>query len=231
MLFESRPDDTAPLAHRGPRAVADLSHFGQYDVSATGRLCRRHRRDERARLISTVMRGFDTPQSGHGARTVVIGRHALKRLGLAAIVVVTATLGFASSGCLLLLAGAIEASKTSTPAPPSPPDDPPQREEAVRAPAPPPQQNTVPFDRSAAAASITDVSGTIQDCKVDGGPAGAGHVTLQFGPSGKVQSAIADQPPYADTPTGACIAGKFSQAHVPRFSGEPVKVGKSFSID
>jgi predicted Zn finger-like uncharacterized protein len=97
--------------------------------------------------------------------------------------------------------------------------------------APPPAAagGTAPFDRGAAAAAIGGVN--IQSCKKADGPTGGGHIQITFGPDGNVQTAVVDQPPFAGTPVGGCIAGKFRGAHVPAFSGSPVKVGKSFTIN
>ncbi len=92
-----------------------------------------------------------------------------------------------------------------------------------------PAGGTSPFDRGAAAAAIGGVN--YQSCKKPDGPTGSGHVQITFGPDGNVQTAVVDQPPYAGTPVGGCIAGKFRGAHVPPFSGSPVKVGKSITIN
>ena len=88
---------------------------------------------------------------------------------------------------------------------------------------------TSPFDRGAAAAAIGNVN--FQSCKKPDGPTGGGHIQITFGPDGNVQTAVVDQPPFAGTPVGGCIAGKFRGAHVPPFAGSPVKVGKSFTIN
>jgi hypothetical protein len=56
-------------------------------------------------------------------------------------------------------------------------------------------------------------------------------VTVTFAPSGNVTSAVVDSAPFAGTPVGGCIAGKFRAAHVPAFSGGNVTVGKSFSLN
>ena len=89
--------------------------------------------------------------------------------------------------------------------------------------------STDPFDRGAAAGALgaVDVSG----CKKGDGPTGPGHVSITFGPSGSVSTAIVDQPPYAGTSVGGCVAGKFRGARVPPFAGGPTKVGKSFVIN
>jgi predicted Zn finger-like uncharacterized protein len=84
------------------------------------------------------------------------------------------------------------------------------------------------FDRAAAGIALNGVS--IVGCKKPDGPTGAGHVTVTFDSSGNVQSAIVDGGDFPGTPVGGCIAGKYRGAHVPPFSGSPVKVGKSFNL-
>lgn len=84
------------------------------------------------------------------------------------------------------------------------------------------------FDRAAAGAALSGVN--VAGCKKPDGPTGAGHVTVTFESSGSVQSAIVDGGDFPGTPVGGCIAGKFRGAHVPPFSGSPVKVGKSFNL-
>ena len=86
-----------------------------------------------------------------------------------------------------------------------------------------------PFDRGAAAASLGGVD--VGGCKKPGGPTGDGHVSITFAPSGHVLSAVVDQPPYAGTAVGGCVAGKFRSAHVPPFAGGNMPVGKRFSIN
>jgi hypothetical protein len=85
------------------------------------------------------------------------------------------------------------------------------------------------FDRAAASSALGNVN--VQSCKKPNGPTGAGHVNVTFGPSGAVSEAQIDSAHYAGTSVGGCIAGKFRGAHVPAFSGPPVTIGKSFSID
>ncbi len=84
------------------------------------------------------------------------------------------------------------------------------------------------FDRVAAQSALGGVN--VVGCKKPDGPTGSGHVTVTFEASGNVQSAIVDGGDYPGTPVGGCIAGKFRGAHVPPFSGSPVKVGKSFTL-
>ena len=89
--------------------------------------------------------------------------------------------------------------------------------------------STQPFDRGAAAASLGSVN--VQSCKKPDGPTGSGHVTVTFSPDGSVASAVVDSGPFPGTAVGGCIAGKYRGARVPAFSGAPVRVGKSFSIN
>jgi hypothetical protein len=72
-----------------------------------------------------------------------------------------------------------------------------------------------------------------QSCKVQGGPTGAGHVTVTFAPSGEVIAVVVDRPPFAGTPVGECVAALFRTVRLPPFSdaGGSIKVGKSFVIN
>ena len=89
--------------------------------------------------------------------------------------------------------------------------------------------STAPFDRGAAQGALGGVN--VQSCKKPDGPTGSGHVKITFAPNGSVSSAVVDGGPFPGTPVGGCIAGKFRGAHVPSFSGGPVSVGKSFTIN
>jgi hypothetical protein len=84
-----------------------------------------------------------------------------------------------------------------------------------------------PFDRAAAARALGI---SVASCKRADGPTGPGHLKVTFQPSGSV-SAVEMEPPYAGTPTGACIAQRFRGATVPAFSGSSLSVGKSFSVE
>jgi predicted Zn finger-like uncharacterized protein len=92
-----------------------------------------------------------------------------------------------------------------------------------------PAESTSPFDRGAAAGALGAVN--VASCKRPDGPTGSGHVSVTFASNGSVSSAVADQPPFAGTPVGGCVAGKFRSAHIPAFGGGAVKVGKSFVIN
>ena len=105
------------------------------------------------------------------------------------------------------------------PPPPSPPPTAPTSLEAAMRP---------PFNRGEAAAALSAVG--YVSCRKPDGPTGNGHVYVTFDPSGTVASAVVDQGAFMGTPVGGCIAGKFRGAHVPAFSGGPVKVGKTISL-
>jgi len=89
--------------------------------------------------------------------------------------------------------------------------------------------STAPFDRGAAAAALGAVN--VASCKKSDGPTGGGHVAVTFAPNGSVTTAVVDQPPFAGSAVGGCVAGKFRGARVPPFSGAPMKVGKSFVLN
>lgn len=91
------------------------------------------------------------------------------------------------------------------------------------------QGSSAPFDRGAAAAALGSIN--VASCKKSDGPTGSGHIKVTFSPSGTVQSAVVDQPPFAGTAVGGCVAGKFRSAHIPAFAGAPIPVGKSFVIE
>jgi predicted Zn finger-like uncharacterized protein len=88
-----------------------------------------------------------------------------------------------------------------------------------------------PFDRSAAIAALNAAAGAASGCKKPDGPTGTGRVSVTFAPSGRVTSANVDGPPFGGTSVGGCVAARFRSAHVPPFSGSPVTVHKSFTIN
>jgi predicted Zn finger-like uncharacterized protein len=91
--------------------------------------------------------------------------------------------------------------------------------------------SSAPFDRGAASAALGAIADGVASCKKAGGPTGDGHVSITFSPGGNVVSAIVDQPPFAGTAVGGCVAGKFRGAHVPAFAGGNLTIGKRFSIN
>jgi hypothetical protein len=85
------------------------------------------------------------------------------------------------------------------------------------------------FDRAGASTALGGAAGSVSSCKQPDGPSGTGRVTVTFAPSGRVTSAIVTGD-LAGTAIGGCVARIFRQAKVAPFSGEPVTVAKSFSI-
>jgi hypothetical protein len=85
-----------------------------------------------------------------------------------------------------------------------------------------------PFDRGATAKALGSV--TLGDCESPHGPTGSGHLKVTFAPDGSVQSVLVDQPPFAGTTVGACVARKFREIHIPEYAGSAVTVGKSFVV-
>lgn len=64
-----------------------------------------------------------------------------------------------------------------------------------------------------------------------GGPNGAGHVTIIFATTGAVSAVTVNGPPYAGTPSAACVAQKLRGIRIPAFCGSPVRIGKSFMLN
>jgi predicted Zn finger-like uncharacterized protein len=132
-------------------------------------------------------------------------------------------------------APATETTPTAAPAPDKPQDFAAALASAVgKTDEKPPENATggasgTPFDRGAASGALGGID--VQECKKPDGPTGPGHVNVTFAPDGSVASAVVDQGPFPGTAVGGCVAGKFRGAHVPAFSGGPVKVGKSFTIN
>ncbi|HEY6463260.1 MAG TPA: zinc-ribbon domain-containing protein [Polyangiaceae bacterium] len=87
-----------------------------------------------------------------------------------------------------------------------------------------------PFNMGEAKAQLGAIAGSVQGCK-KGDASGTGHVVVTFAPNGRATSAVVTGPPFAGTPTGACVASRFHGAHVPAFSGSPFSVSKHFTIN
>jgi predicted Zn finger-like uncharacterized protein len=88
-----------------------------------------------------------------------------------------------------------------------------------------------PFSKASAISALGGAAGSAGGCKKAGGPTGVGKVQVTFAPSGRVTSATVMGPPFAGTAVGGCVASAFRRAKVPAFSGNPVTVSKSFSIN
>ncbi len=86
------------------------------------------------------------------------------------------------------------------------------------------------FDRGAAIAALTTAAHVAEGCKQPDAPKGVATVKVVFAPSGHVTSADVENPPFAGTPTGGCIAAAFRSADVPPFDGHPVIMTKRVTI-
>jgi hypothetical protein len=83
----------------------------------------------------------------------------------------------------------------------------------------------------------------VSTCKTPDAPRGRGHVRLTVQEDGRVTDAIADAPPFAGTPVGACIAQRYAQVKIASFANNPVwlrhpertkgqlRVGKDFVLN
>lgn len=88
---------------------------------------------------------------------------------------------------------------------------------------------STPFDAQAAKTSLGAAAANASSCKEPGGPTGSGRVSITFAPSGRPTS-VAVTGDLAGTTVGSCVARLFRSARVPSFSGEPVTVSKTFSV-
>lgn len=67
-------------------------------------------------------------------------------------------------------------------------------------------------------------------CRKAEDPAGEGQITLTFAPSGKVTSSTLSGAPYEGTQIGNCIASAFLSIRVPAFTGDPVTVTNTLTL-
>ena len=86
------------------------------------------------------------------------------------------------------------------------------------------------FDTGAAKTVLTAAAANASSCKQADGPTGNGRVSITFAPSGRPTS-VAVTGDVAGSAVGSCVAKLFRQTRVPAFSGEPVTVAKSFTIE
>ena len=90
----------------------------------------------------------------------------------------------------------------------------------------------VEFNKGAASATLSEHAGKAKTCRTADGPTGVAKVKVTFAPStGRVTQASVSDPPFAGTDVGDCIASTFRTANVPPFTGLPVSVTKSVTID
>jgi predicted Zn finger-like uncharacterized protein len=85
------------------------------------------------------------------------------------------------------------------------------------------------FDAQAAKTALGGAAANASSCKEPGGPTGTGRVSITFAASGRPTS-VAVTGDLAGTTVGSCVARLFRGARVPAFSGEPVTVSKTFSV-
>ncbi len=94
------------------------------------------------------------------------------------------------------------------------------------------ESSAASFDREAASSALVAIAdGSLQKCKATNAPKGDGHLTITFAPSGQATGAVVDKGPWVGTPVAKCMQREFARATVPPFSGDPVKVGKSFHFE
>lgn len=84
-----------------------------------------------------------------------------------------------------------------------------------------------------AALRAVDVGG----CLAEGDPAGRGHLRVRLEPDGTTSGVVVDRDTsepgvldYANTSTGHCVAERFAKVRVPPFEGEPIWVGRVFTV-
>ncbi|HYP86990.1 MAG TPA: GYF domain-containing protein [Polyangiaceae bacterium] len=93
----------------------------------------------------------------------------------------------------------------------------------------PPAAEAVAFDKNAAISALSAAAASAASCKTADGPTGSGKVSVTFAPSGRATAtSVAGE--LAGTEVGGCVARLFRAAKVPPFSGDPVTVSKSFTI-
>ena len=86
------------------------------------------------------------------------------------------------------------------------------------------------FSKEAARAALGSAAAAAASCGQEDGPRGSGTVRVTFSSSGRATQALIQGPPFAGTSTGSCIAAKFRGISVPPFSGDPVTVTKTVTI-
>jgi cytoskeletal protein RodZ len=101
---------------------------------------------------------------------------------------------------------------------------------ATPAPATPaPATEGAAFDKGAAVAALGAAAANAGSCKKPDGPTGSGKVSVTFAPSGRATAtSVAGE--LAGTEVGGCVARLLRSAKVPPFSGDPVTVAKSFTV-
>ncbi|HTJ85077.1 MAG TPA: hypothetical protein VL400_25350 [Polyangiaceae bacterium] len=93
----------------------------------------------------------------------------------------------------------------------------------------PPTPPTEPFDRSAAAASLSASATAAKQCPRPPELPAKTNVRLVFSTNGEVRS-VSFEPPYTGTATAKCIAAVFMKSKIPPFTGTDVTVSKPLSL-
>jgi hypothetical protein len=84
------------------------------------------------------------------------------------------------------------------------------------------------FDRATATTVLAGID--MSSCARAGHPGETGHAVITFSPSGTVRTAEIDRGQFLDAPIAQCALRKFRSARIPPFTGDPVKVGKTFFV-
>jgi len=85
------------------------------------------------------------------------------------------------------------------------------------------------FDTKAATTALSSVD--LTKFRATNAPKGEGHVFVTFAPEGNAKDVVMDRGAMKTSPVAKCIVGKFKQAKVPAFKGDPVVVGKIFRFE
>jgi hypothetical protein len=101
--------------------------------------------------------------------------------------------------------------------------------ETAAKPAPATDSSAPPFDTAAAKTALGAAAANAGSCKTADGPTGSGKVSVTFMPSGRATNTQVSGD-LAGTAVGGCVARLFRSAKVPAFSGDPVTVSKSFTV-
>jgi predicted Zn finger-like uncharacterized protein len=110
------------------------------------------------------------------------------------------------------------------------PEPKPDEAKPVTPPTPPPPAEGAEFNKDAARAALNAAAGGAASCKQEDGPVGPARVKVTFSTTGRSTQAIIDGPPFAGTAVGSCIAQKFRGLSIPPFTGDPVTVTKTLTI-
>lgn len=87
------------------------------------------------------------------------------------------------------------------------------------------------FNTKAANRAMRSVVPAAVACRQPGDPSGEGQITLTFAPSGKVTNSSLSGGPYEGTQVGQCIASAFRSIRIPAFTGDPVTVSTTLTIE